>query len=41
MAKIEVACKACGMKFKGKTEEEAKKKLMEHSQKAHPMPKKM
>jgi predicted small metal-binding protein len=37
MAKKEVTCKACGMKFEGKTEEEAKKKLMEHNKKAHPM----
>ncbi len=39
MAKIKLTCNACGMTFKGKTEEEAKKKMMEHAQKDHPKPK--
>ncbi|MFW9829909.1 MAG: hypothetical protein ACFFEY_20235 [Candidatus Thorarchaeota archaeon] len=41
MSKIELSCKVCGMKFEGNTEEEARKKMMKHAQKAHPKPKEM
>ena len=32
---VEVKCSKCGNKFEGKTEEEAKKKLMKHAKKHH------
>ena len=30
-----LSCPACGMEFSGETEEEVKKKLMEHGRTAH------
>ncbi len=30
MRKVKLDCPMCGMSFKGKTEEDAKRKLMEH-----------